>query len=346
MMKRILSVMMAVMLVFSMTACSAKKQTAETDATASASKKNGEAESVSTEMEGSSEQNETAENKTVNLELMPLEEALAELGLEEQPKSVAITSLSASRLAYKLGLPIAAIPDTIAKEIEELSTLPTLGTAHTPNYEQIVAVDADLVLFEAMFKDSANDVITEQNIPAYFVNCNLYDNVLHVVEVLGVAFGKEDVVKEIITDYNTRTAEALAMAEGREAPSVMILFGSTQSYMIGSEYTFLGDLAKKLGAVNITGAMGIDDATAKGGFLPLSEENAIAANPDYILCLGHGSEEMQALFEEKFTKNEAWSGVTAIKEGNIVYLDSSLFGTNGGIHAIDSLSALAEILYQ
>ncbi len=197
-----------------------------------------------------------------------------------------------------------------------------------------------------MFEDTVNDVIAEQKIPAYYVNCNLYDNVLHTVEVLGVAFGKEDMVREIINDYNTRTGEALAMAEGKEAPSVMILFGTTQSYMIGSEYTFVGDLAKKLGAVNITGAMGIDDATAKTGFLPLSEESAIAANPDYILCLGHGSAEMQAVFEEKFMTAEAWSGVTAIKEGNVVYLDPSLFATNGGIHAIDSLITLAEILYQ
>lgn len=340
-MKKILVIMLSLLLAINLVAC-----TGNNEEQASNENLNNSANELADA--NSINQVETNEENNVKeeLTLMSLEEALEVLGLEEAPKTLAAASLSASRLAYKLGLPLVAIPDTIAKEIAELSSLPTLGTAHTPNYEQIVAVNADLVLFEYMFKDSINDVITEQNIPAYFINCNLYDNVLKQVEVLGVAFGKEEEAKAIINDFNTRKEAAIKLSEGKDKPKVMILFGTPQSYMLGSEITFVGDLANMLGAENVTTLMGLDSSSTSNGFIPMSEESAVAANPDYILCLGHGSEEMQKIFEESFINNPIWAGTNAIKNNNIVYLDSKLFSTNGGIHAIESLEELAKTLYQ
>lgn len=333
-MKKILLIALSLSLVFGSVACS------KTNNENTTKEENTVQDNVNTNNDELASANEN------DIKLMSMEEALKTLGLEEPPKSLAAASLSASRLAYAMGLPLVAVPDTIAKEIDELSTLPTLGTAHTPNYEQIVAVNADLVLFEYMFKDNINDVITEQNIPAYFINCNYYDNVLKEIEALGVAFGIEEKTIEILDDYKSRQEAAIELSEGKEAPKVMILFGSPQSYMLGSEKTFVGDLVNMLGGINITSLMGLDTTSASNGFLPMSEESAVAANPDIILCLGHGSEEMQKLFEENFTDNPIWSGTNAIKNERIVYLDSKLFSTNGGIHAIDSLEQLAKILYE
>ena len=340
-MKKILVMILTLVLAINLVAC-----TGNNEEKTSNESLNGSANELAYANNNNQGQTNKENNNKEEITLVSLEEALERLGLEEQPKTLATASLSASRLAYKLGLPLVAIPDTIAKEIAELSTLPTLGTAHTPNYEQIVAVNADLVLFEYMFKDSINDVITEQNIPAYFLNCNLYDNVIKEVEALGVAFGKEEETLEILKDFNTRKEAALKLSEGKEQPKVMILFGTPQSYMLGSEITFVGNLVEMLGAENITTVMGLDASSTSNGFLPMSEESAVAANPDYILCLGHGSEEMQKIFEDSFINNPIWAGTNAIKNNKIVYLDSKLFATNGGIHAIESLEELAKTLYQ
>ena len=141
-----------------------------------------------------------------------------------------------------------------------------------------------------------------------------------------------------------KQAEEAALANKTEqAPTVAIIFGAGDNFMLATESSYLGDLAKTLGAINIASEI---DTNIESAYIQFSLEQILAQNPDYVLRFAHGNiEETSKMFDEAFDKNEAYQQLDAVADGKVYDLDSTIFNVSANLKVTEAITKLGEILY-
>jgi iron complex transport system substrate-binding protein len=89
---------------------------------------------------------------------------------------------------------------------------------------------------------------------------------------------------------------------------------STDPYYSLTSQTFIGSIMKQMGLVNIADAQ---STTADAGYPSLSSEYIVKSNPSIIVLAGDASVASVA-------KRAGWSGLSAVKNGNVVDLDPNV----------------------
>src|SRR5690606_2591426 len=142
----------------------------------------------------------------------------------------------------------------------------------------------------------------------------------------------------LIADYDAKIAELKQRANG-EAPTVMILMGVPGSYLVATENSYIGDLVKNLGGLNI-----VTDSDVE--YISANTEYLYQGNADIILRAAHGMpEEVIEMFDQEFRSNDIWKHFRAVQEDRVYDLPEELFGTTGNMAVIEALEFLADLLY-
>ena len=69
-------------------------------------------------------------------------------------------------------------------------------------------------------------------------------------------------------------------------------------------------------------------------------------NPEKILVMVHAlPEETKAALEAEMASDSAWQNINAVKEGNVIYLDSEYFGMSANLKVIEGLEILSDIVH-
>ena len=126
-------------------------------------------------------------------------------------------------------------------------------------------------------------------------------------------------------------------------PKVLIIFGSPDSFNMSTKKSFGGDLAERLGAVNIADkAENVKDSS----YIPLSMEIVAKENPDIVMLITMGgSKEILEKLRANMRDNAIWHDVNAVKNNRVYQLPPSLFTVNPGTHTIDAMKIMKEYIY-
>lgn len=281
-------------------------------------------------------------NQTVNEQETSEQEQNEEAKSEEEIQDLRIVSgtVSATQVLDKLEADLVGVPQTKYTLPARYDGLPLVGQAMSPDFETIVSLDSDLVVIDSMFKENVEKSMEEYGLNAFYFNTSTYSNFLESIEELGKAIGKEDKANELIGTFKEVEEEIRSEAK-EEVPTVAILFGGGENFMLATDNSYLGDLVNTVGAKNIT-----DDLNIESDYIPFSMEQIVASNPDYILRFAHGNlEETKKAFDQAFDKNPAFKTLKAVQEGRVIDLDPNVFGVSANIYIVDALGALGEIFY-
>jgi len=104
--------------------------------------------------------------------------------------------------------------------------------------------------------------------------------------------------------------------------------------------TYLGDMAKRLGATNIADSEA--DAGPFPGYAQLSIEAIVDADPDFVFTVTRGS---PTPMPETMASDPIWSSLSAFQNGRAIELDNRLFVEAPGPRFIEAMAQLLEILY-
>ena len=107
-----------------------------------------------------------------------------------------------------------------------------------------------------------------------------------------------------------------------EPPKVLFLRASASAVHVkNSEGVILGDMLKNLGCINIADS----DATLLEN---LSIERILEADPDFIFVVqqGDNTEGTKAYVRQFLEEHPAWAQLTAVKNGNVHFMEKRLFG--------------------
>ncbi|WP_154794307.1 siderophore ABC transporter substrate-binding protein [Occultella kanbiaonis] len=244
---------------------------------------------------------------------------------------------------------VSLMPDTIAYTQDE--TIIDLGNHREPDLEAVVAVAPDLIIngqrfaqYHDDFVDLAPDAVILELDPR---DGEPFDSELRrQITVLGEVFGHQDDAEQLIADFDA----AIARVEAAYSPDSTVMAVNTSGGEIGYIAPGVGRaLGPLFDIFGFTPALEVPEGTDDHEGDDISVEAIADSNPDWILVMDRDAavaadDPAYVPGAEILEGSEALANVTAITEGNIVYMPADTY-TNEGIQTYtEFLNALADAL--
>lgn len=330
-----------------MTACSStnttdnRKNEAVTNTTANESKEANAANT--TEVANTAE----AAGKVYSLENDGVDETLFNEALSQFPSTVperiVTTSVPLTEMLYLLGITPVGVPTSTNPIPADFETIDRIGSPMAPDLEVVTKLEPDLLLGAESLRSTLDKSLEGIDLQKAYLRTESFEDLKLSLKVLGTYFNKKDEMNAALTKILDKENELSQLAEGKELPSVLLVIGTADSFMVMSEKSYLGSLVKKLGADNIaTSVLKVTDT-----YSPINMENIVAADPDIILVLAsgdHGATEDK--FKKEIEKNETWTKLSAYANNKINILDYSVFGVTSILNAETALTEIAKYFYE
>lgn len=240
----------------------------------------------------------------------------------------------------KLNIDAIAVPETSKELPGRFDQADPIGNAMEPDMEIVKSLDPTTVLSVTTLQYDLEDKFEKLKIPVQFLNLQSVDSMLQEIEELGKQFDRKKEADELIAGLQKNIDAVEMMASKKEGPRVLILLGIPGSYLVATENSYIGDLVKRAGGINVM-------ADQQQEYLASNTEYLHNSNPDIILRLAHGMpEEVVEMFNEEFATNDIWKHFDAVKNNKVYDLEEALFGTTASLNVPTALGQLMEIFYR
>ena len=243
---------------------------------------------------------------------------------------------------------LAAAPDDAWNDMElSLSEdVLNLGKINELSLETLLSADPDFIIASSQIRVDLEwlDTIESTDIPIAYFDVSDFDDYLAMLKICTDITGKDDLYQKNGTDVKDTVdsviADSAARVAKKGAPEVLSLRASA-SYVRAksSRGNVLGKMLDTLGCVNI--------ADGNDAFLEkISIEHIIERDPDFIFVVQTGDDKngAQETLDAFIADNPAWSGLTAVKEGRVYFMDKRLYNLKPNARWGEAYEKLEEIL--
>ncbi len=269
------------------------------------------------------------------------DQTIQEEAVVEEVKVVSST-VSATNVLAELDAEVIGVPTTSQTLPDQYVDLPQIGQAMSPDLEIVASLEPDLFIMDSNFKSSVEESLSQYGLNTFFFRTGSYSDFVDSIKELGSEINRDDEAAKLVSEIESSVTEALEK-KGYQNPTVAIIFGAGENFMLATETSYLGDLASTLGATNITSNLEGDMSSA---YVQFSLEQILAQNPDYVLRFAHGNiEETKKMFDEAFDANDAYQELDAVKNGKVYDLDPAVFNVSANLEITTAIETLGEIFY-
>ena len=252
---------------------------------------------------------------------------------------VVATSVAVTEILDALGVKVSGVPTTSYELPESTEGAVEIGNPMSPDLEIIKSLNPTMVVSVDTLGSDYMNLFTENNIPSEFVSLESLDGLKEAITTLGERFHKNDKAKSLLNQIESKELEVKEKAESLENPEVLVLFAAPGSTMIATSKSYIGSLVELVGGKNI-----IEDNSTS--FTTYNKEDLAMLNPEKILVMVHAlPEETKAALQAEMASDSAWQNINAVKEGNVIYLDSEYFGMSANLKVIEGLEILSDIVH-
>lgn len=262
---------------------------------------------------------------------------------EEEPERIITTSVPIAEMLQMLDITPIGVPTSTNPLPEEFSEIDEIGSPMEPDLEKITELESDLIISAKSLEESLEDSLEGVDLDSAYLKTDSFDDLKRTFKVLGTYFDKEDEMNLVLDSMEEKENELMNQAEGKESPSVLLVIGTSDSFMVMNDESYLGSLVEKTGAENIATSV----LEAKDTYSPISMEEIVGADPDMIFVLAsgdHGSSE--EAFHKEVENNEIWKSLSAYKEDEIHILDHETFGVTSIQNVEKAMTEIADYLYK
>ena len=252
---------------------------------------------------------------------------------------VVATSVAVTEILDALGVKVSGVPSTSYELPESTEGAVEIGNPMSPDLEIIKSLNPTVVVSVDTLGSDYMELFTQNNIPSEFVSLESLDGLKDAISLLGERFNKKEEAEVLLTDLEDKEIEVKKKAETIENPDILLLFAAPGSTMIATSKSYIGSLVELVGGRNIVE----DNSTS---FTTYNKEDLAMLNPDKILVMVHAMpEETKAALEAEMASDSAWQNINAVKDGNVIYLDSEYFGMSAKLNVIEGLDILSDIVH-
>ena len=270
------------------------------------------------------------------------------LMLAEKPERIVCLSNAALQILVRCDIHPIAVTSlsssiTYPDWVQELTQITV--SMNSLDIESIIAMEPDLVIVGSYQKETYGQQLADAGIAVYYTSEGpsiAYNETKEEAITLARSFGGDALAEEITAEFAAVEARAASYCENHTSQRMMIFFHTPGTYQQTSQ-GYLGSMLSLLPLENLSDTI-IDPASRTA---TIDVETAVVLNPEGIFAISPtapSAEMLQAIYEETFAQNaELWNQIDAITNDNIIYL-SSEYVTSKGIHIINSLNALIDLL--
>ena len=271
-----------------------------------------------------------------------LEEALAQFP-ETVPERLITTSVPLTEMLQLLDITPVGVPTSTNPLPEEFKDIEQIGSPMAPDLEVVTTLESDLILGAESLRSTLDKALEGMDLPTAYLPTDSFEDLKLSFKALGTYFDKEKEMHEVLDALVAKEHELVKEGEGKELPSVMLMIGTSDSFMVMNDQSYVGSLIERLGAENIATTV----LKAKDTYSPINMEDVVVADPDIILVLASGdhgaSEEM---FKKEVESNETWKQMSAYKNDKVHILDYEVFGVTSIKNAEKALTEISTYFYE
>ena len=263
--------------------------------------------------------------------------------ISDEVNKIVSMAPSTTRYLIDLGLAdkIVAVDTNSYAYIELLPTGVQQFDMMSPDNEALVALQPDIIFTSGMssyggedvFQPARNAGICVADIPS----STSFAEIVADLQFIGAAVGETEKSDELIKEFEAKVDELNAVGSTiTEKKSVLFMISLPTAdyptiYTFGKG-TYLDEMVTGIGATNVTGD--------QEGWVSISEEEAIAMNPDVIVTNVNYVEDAVNVI-----KNAAgWENVNAIKNNEVYYIDADASNQPNN-HVVDAMIEMAKKVY-
>lgn len=230
----------------------------------------------------------------------------------------------------------------------ELPGAVSIGGAHSPSLEALLAANPDFVIGSA---STAADVemqaaLESAGVPVAYFDVDSFSDYLAMLDVCTDITGRKDLYEQnglVLQEQIAAIREEVAAANlSKEERSILLLRASSGFVKAkGSEGTVLGEMLADLGCINLADG---DRALLED----LSVESVIQREPRHIFVVTMGDDTAKAMenLTRMLEENPAWGGLSAVREGRLHIMDRRLFNIKPNVRWAESYEILGDILLE
>ena len=262
---------------------------------------------------------------------------------KEQTIKIVSGTVAATQVMDKLELDLVGVPTTQSTLPERYTGVTEIGQAFSPNFETVVSLAPDLVVFDSNFKDKVSEQVSQYNLNTFYFDTTSFTNFKESIVKLGEVTDREEKAQELANTLQESVDKVLEKSSKDKSDiKVAIIFGSAESFMLATDTSYIGDLVNTISVDNITDTIeGVDSE-----YINFSLEQIVKDNPDYILRFSHGDiEAAKKAFDDEFANNPAWQALDAVKNGKVYDLDPTIFGVAANLKVTEAIEELGNIIY-
>ncbi|MEY9975944.1 ABC transporter substrate-binding protein [Lysinibacillus sp. RC79] len=259
------------------------------------------------------------------------------------PEKIVTTSVPLTEMLHLLDIEPVGVPTSTNPIPADFDAITRIGSPMAPDLEIISSLQTDLIIGASSLQSSLDQALQGMNLPTAYLPTDSYDDLKLSFKVLGTYFGKEEEMNKLLQNIVSKETELETKAQGKELPSVMLVIGTSDSFMVMNEKSYLGSLVERLGADNIAKSV----LKAESTYSAMNLEDIVVADPDIIFVLAsgdHGANEDK--FKQEIEKNSAWKQLSAYKNDKIYMLDYSTFGVTSISNVETALTTIADYFYK
>ncbi len=259
------------------------------------------------------------------------------LEFEATPRSVATLNPGMMDILLALGANVTGRPTITTEMKEDVKAIQEIGNPHEPSFEQIAALNAEILIVPPSFQQFATTV-EATGTKIVYLNMNSVDDIKKTITQYGELFNNTAKANELVAQIDEKVAQGVT----ESTLDALIVYGAPGTYLAALDNSLYGDILKKAGGKNIAADL---PATEKfPSYATLSVEKIVERNPKVIMLITHANPAtVKEGFEKQLKENAAWKNLDAVKNNQIIILPAELFD-NPGTQVVEAIDYMREVL--
>ncbi|MEB3356604.1 MAG: ABC transporter substrate-binding protein [Synechococcales bacterium] len=251
--------------------------------------------------------------------------------IQPAERIVALTSLTADLVQTLDGERLVGITGSpLLQQDDRFAGLTTVSQGRVePDLEQIVALEPDLVVGAAGFHDKTLQRLGELGVSTLTTEVNSWHDLRSLTETLAAVTAADP--QPILNRYDACLSQA-----PDDAPDALLLV-SRQPLLTPNKESWAGDFLAQFNVRNL--AADLQGQSPFGGYVTLSAEKVLEANPSVLLVVDAGENLLDQLKSEPF-----WNDLQATQNSQVYEFDYFGLINPGSLDSIErACSHLAEL---
>ena len=254
------------------------------------------------------------------------------------PQRIISLAPSNTEILYALGLGDKLVARTDYDNYPpEVTQKPSIGGFSTPNIEQIVAMNPDLVLAAQIQAAQVIPQLEADGITVVCLNPENLQQVLDSITLVGKVTGAEQAASDLVASMQQRIDAITSKTKDLTAaqrPRTMYLVWP-DPIMVGGGDTLQGEMIQAAGGTNI--------AQDLKGYATMNIESVLAANPQVMIASTGMGEGADAGYQ--FIKTDSRLAETDARVNGQVYAVDQDLVSRAGPRIVDALEAFAKAIH-